>query len=119
MRRALLIGVGMAAGVVIAAGCSGGGGGASAPAAPSGLAGVMMDGGVHLTWSDNSDDEDGFIVEKTTNGSYARIAVTVFDIAYYHDAYVTTGAGIQYSYRVSATNAAGTSAPSNVSSITP
>lgn len=121
MRKALLVMTGIAAAAVIGAGCSGGGGGggSSAPAAPSGLTGVIMDGGVHLTWMDNSSDEDGFVVEKTTNGNYARIATTLFDVAFYHDADVTTGAGIQYSYRVLATNAAGASAPSNVFSITP
>jgi hypothetical protein len=120
MRRVLLIVAAATCGAVIAAGCGGGGGsGASAPAAPSSLNGVIMDAGVHLTWSDNSSDEDGFVVEKTTNGSYARIGTTLFDVAFYHDADVTTGAGIQYSYRVFATNAAGASAPSNVFSITP
>ena len=36
-------------------------GGADVPAAPSGLAVEALEGGAHLTWTDNSDNETQFM----------------------------------------------------------
>lgn len=96
--------------------CSGGDDdddGASVPAAPSGLTAMLMTGQPHLTWSDNSDDETGFSIERmiTGTGAFAEVATETFDIEQYHD--TSAAAGTSYTYRVIAENAAGPSAPSN------
>lgn len=103
-----------------AAACSGGGGGSSAPvvpAAPSALAGSPLNGGMHLTWTDNATNEDGFFIErKVGGGSYVRIATEPFDVTSYHDP--VANVGTSYTYQVTATNAAGAAA-SNEATITP
>ena len=96
------------------AGCTGGGDeSSSVPAAPSGLAAVLMSDQPHLTWTDNADDEDGFSIERmvTGTGSFAEIATETFDIEQYHD--MSVAPGTTYVYRVIAVNADGPSAPSN------
>lgn len=91
--------------------------GASAPAAPTNLAVGNVGGGGHLTWTDNSDDEDHFmIMRKPMGGTFAEIDMVTFDIAQYHDSSVT--AGTAYVYMVTAMNAAG-EASSNEVTFTP
>lgn len=79
------------------------------PAAPSGLEVSELGGGAHVTWKDNSEDEDDFeIWRKEGSGDFVKIFTVIFDIVQYHDASVRPGA--QYTYRVRAENANGVSA---------
>lgn len=83
------------------------------PAAPTTLAVGLLGGGAHLTWIDNSSDEDEFVVMRQQQGTDAamrELARVPFDTVTYHDEPVTSGA--TYVYLVIATNAAG-DAPSN------
>ena len=72
---------------------------------------------VELTWEDNSDDENGFIIErKKSDGSYLQIAT----VGKNDTNYTNTGlsSDTKYSYRVRAYNSTGNSAYSNEVSIT-
>ena len=64
---------------------------------------------VVLTWTDRSDNEDGFIVERRTNQAKAQFAPIARGVkaAFYRDA--TAAPGTVYTYRARAYNAAGTS----------
>lgn len=87
----------------VAAGCEsdGGHGGSGSPAAPTELMVGEMDGGAHLTWKDNSDNEATFMIErKAGTGSFQTLATVPFDTVQYHDANLT--AGTTYVYRVMA-----------------
>ncbi len=66
-----------------------------------------------LTWSDASTNEDGFQIQRSTgiSGTFANSATVGAGITGYVDGTVT--AGTTYCYRVSAYNAAGSSAYSN------
>jgi hypothetical protein len=97
--------------------CGGAGGGLSAP---SGLTAAPMGGGVHLTWNDNSADEDGFDIERTetqSGGAFAALDSVPFDSSVYHDAAVTLGT--TYTYRVRARRGSSYSAYSNEASADP
>src|SRR5436190_21002161 len=95
-------------------GCGGGGG----LAAPSNLTAVPMGGGVHVTWKDNSTDEDSFEIErKAGGGAFALLDSIPFDSALYHDAAVSFGT--TYTYRVRAKRMTSTSAYSNEASADP
>jgi hypothetical protein len=84
----------------------------TAPFAPTRLAIAQMDPGLHITWKDNSSDEDEFEIErKEEGGAYGKIASVTFDVSQYHDTAVS--AGRAYTYRVRATNAARKSPYSN------
>lgn len=103
--------------------CGGGGGGgggavgggpaaASAPEAPSNLTATAVSGGViNLAWTDNADNETGFIVERHTDIVIDPIAVATLgpDVQAYADTGLSPGT--RYYYRVKAYNAAGTSGP--------
>jgi hypothetical protein len=68
-------------------------------------------GAVHLVWTDTSTAEDGFIIERSTNGtSFTEIARTGPNVTTFDD---MPAPGV-YFYRVRAFNALGTSGPSNV-----
>jgi hypothetical protein len=79
------------------------------PAAPGGPTLMLMGTGIHVSWIDNSDDEDAFVIERRDDGGGAFMEVTTlpFDSADYHDAPLT--AGVTYTYRVGASGADGTS----------
>ncbi len=85
------------------------------PAAPSGLAAsTSSPGSVALSWTDNSSDETGFLVEYRATGDadwtqFATLADTNAT------SLVVTGltSGTAYRFRVSATSANGLSSPSN------
>jgi uncharacterized repeat protein (TIGR01451 family) len=82
------------------------------PAAPSDLAAVAVSGSqIALSWSDNSDDEYGFYVERLSDGTWARIGSAGADATAYQD----TGlpGGTTFRYRVLAFNGGGESDPSN------
>ena len=92
-----------------------------APAPPSGLTITsIVSNRVTLSWSDNSNNETGFKIQRKTGvtGTYATIATPGANVTTYADGTVTDGT--VYFYRVSATNATGDSAFSNeVSGTTP
>lgn len=75
-------------------------------------------GKVELTWQDNSNNEDGFYVERGTDGSsFAQIASLGMDETSYLDTTSLAGS-TQYFYQVKAYNANGVSAASNVAETT-
>ncbi len=96
------------------------------PAAPTGLSALPFTADwINLTWTDNSNNEDGFEVERcqgtaafcaANSGAWAQIAQTGSNIDYYGD----TGlpAGTTFSYRVRAFNVTASSGYSNVSTAT-
>jgi len=87
------------------------------PVSPSGLSAFKVsETEVELNWSDQSDDEEGFTVErKGQGGDYMEIARVDFDTTGYSD---TDLAGkSSYTYRVRAYNSYGDSAYSNETGI--
>lgn len=87
----------------------------NSPMAPSGLAlEAVSASDLLLTWSDNSDDEEGFIIERLQGDSFEMIGEVTVDISKYRDTGLTPG--INYSYRVSAFNSFAASDYSNVAS---
>jgi titin len=77
---------------------------------------------IKLTWQDNSDNEDGFNIErKVEGGSYSRIGTVGADVTSYSDIGREIGGlepGTTYCYRVRAYNAFDGSNPSNESCVT-
>lgn len=88
------------------------------PNAPSSLtASASSQSEIDLSWTDNANNEDGFSVERSTDGvSFAAIATTSANVAVYADRGLS--ASTLYYYRVDAFNANGTSTYSNVASTT-
>ena len=73
---------------------------------------------VSIAWDDNSLDETGFKIERAAaGGGFVQIATVGANVVTYTDG--TTVTGTEYSYRVSATNDAGTSNYSNTVSNAP
>ncbi len=69
--------------------------------APTGLTATVRFNGIHLAWTDNSDNEEGFEVEKRVDGDeYAMVTTVDADGTAYHDA-SATAEGV-YWYRVRA-----------------
>jgi len=91
----------------------------AAPAAPSDL-GTSAPGAreVVLVWTDESGDEDRFVVERALagTGGFAPVAEPPADATSFTD--TTVEPGTAYDYRVRAGNGAGLSPPSNTSSVT-
>jgi hypothetical protein len=90
------------------------------PVAPSNLsAAVISSNQVNLSWRDNSSNETGFILQRSTNaGSWTSIAKVGANVTTFSDKTVSTGT--TYSYRVSAYNSFGSSAfSSTAGNITP
>jgi titin len=88
------------------------------PKAPSSLVAAVVSGTqINLTWIDNSDDETGFELEQSADGTkFTKIA----DLAANIKSYQNTGLdpATKYWYRVLAKNSAGKSAYSNISTAT-
>jgi hypothetical protein len=84
----------------------------TAPAAPSNLTGTKVANTVTLTWSDNSTDETGFIVERATGttGNFAEIFRTGANATSYR---FTLKKG-SFAFRVKAVRGTEVSAASNV-----
>ncbi|MGD9365818.1 MAG: DNRLRE domain-containing protein [Desulfobacteraceae bacterium] len=85
----------------------------SVPDAPSGLTSEVSGFDITLSWTDNSDNEDAFVVERSVDGgAYAPL---VDDLA--PDTQSYTDANLEplhtYTYRVKAANSFGSSAYSN------
>lgn len=104
--------------LVLVAACGSEHGDASAPpVAPSNLVVSNVGGGGHLTWKDNSDNEDHFMVmRKPMGGTYDDVATIDFNATQYHDSSVV--AGTTYVYQIMAMNSAG-QATSNEVTFTP
>ncbi|MBC2578783.1 hypothetical protein [Clostridium sp. DJ247] len=91
------------------------------PAAPTNLTARRLTGPrVRLTWWDNSDNETGFVIERSDNGGAYFTLVTLgprlsMNIAFYTDRTVVPGN--HYSYRIAAVNYAGLSAYSNTANV--
>lgn len=91
----------------------------SRPAAPSALSSVSghTKGSATLNWADNSDNEDNFLVERSTTvaGGYIQIATLGANTRSYTDN--TVFRKTTYFYRVRAANSGGRSSYSNVASV--
>jgi hypothetical protein len=88
------------------------------PAAPSGLTASAKKGAIALAWTDNSTNESGFNIERSSGGgAFVQVAQVGANIR----SFTHTGLskGVTYTFRVRAFNAGGTSAPSNTASGTP
>jgi hypothetical protein len=83
------------------------------PAAPSNLtATAAVADQINLGWTDNSSNESGFLVERSTdNVNFTQIASLGSNVTSYSDTGLTTGT--TYYYRVRAYNSAGDSGYSN------
>jgi len=90
----------------------------TAPSAPTNLVATANSAfKITLAWSDNSNNEAQFKIERRAgSGSYAQIATVGADTASYAD--ITVSSGTTYTYRVRATNSIGDSAYSNESNAT-
>jgi hypothetical protein len=86
------------------------------PNAPSGLtAAAVSDKQINLAWADGSSNEDGFRIERSSDGlTFAQIATVGPNATAYNDTALAPDA--TYHYRVRAYNANGTSAYSNTAS---
>jgi PKD repeat protein len=91
-----------------------------APGAPGTLAATApTNTSASLTWSDNSNSETGFRVERCQGAgctSFAEVATVAAGLASYANTGLT--AGTSYSYRVRAVNSTGFSPYSNVATVT-
>ncbi len=82
------------------------------PEGPSGLGARL--GSIHLTWQDNSDNEDGFIIERKIGnaGQFQQVGRVGADVTAYEDHY-TPEQNMPVFYRVVAFNSKGQSNYSN------
>jgi len=88
------------------------------PSAPSSLTAVAISSDqIDLVWTDNATDENGFDIERSTDGvNFAVIASTSANVTVFSD--TGLAANTTYSYRVSAFNSNGSSTTSNTASAT-
>ena len=88
----------------------------SLPAAPTNLtAAVASTTQINLAWTDNSSNEDGFQIRRSTDGvNFTSLVAVAADVTTYSDTGLRPGS--QYYYQVAAVNAAGTSDSSNLAS---
>ena len=90
------------------------------PSAPSGLnASATSASQINLTWTDTSANETGFVVQRCQGAgcsNFATIATPGANVTSYDNTGLT--ASTSYSYRVAATNGAGTSGYSNTATAT-
>jgi hypothetical protein len=92
---------------------------ATAPVAPGNLvASAVSSSQINLAWTDNSNNETGFIVERAllSTGPWTQVATTSANIASWANAGLTPTT--TYYYRVKAYNSVGNSAYSNLASAT-
>ncbi len=84
----------------------------AAVTAPTALtAEVTSPGNINLNWLDNSDNENGFIIERMDNGgSYSEVATVGSNITTYDDVVTQV---VDYKYRVKAYNGTDSSGYSN------
>jgi len=88
----------------------------TSPSAPTGLSATVSSNQINLAWTDNSNNETLFKIERKTGagGTYSQIATVAANVASYGDASVT-GGNIYY-YRVRAMNISVDSGYSNEAS---
>jgi hypothetical protein len=89
------------------------------PTPPSNLTATAVSATkVNLSWTDNSSNETGFKIQRSSNGgkSWTQIATVGQDVTTYSDTSVSRSK--TYQYRVAAYNSLGTSAWSNVATVT-
>ncbi len=106
--------------------CNGSSGGGSsgtdtstgtAPSSPSELsAQAVSSSQITLSWSDNSSDETGFRIQRSTGSDFADLATVTAGTASYSDTGLS--AATTYIYRVCASNAAGDSSYADSASAT-
>ncbi|HKQ38794.1 MAG TPA: metallophosphoesterase, partial [Verrucomicrobiae bacterium] len=85
------------------------------PAAPTNLTLSTTKKKIRLNWTDNSNNETGFKIERSTDGvNFTQIATVAANIATYQN---NVTSGVRYYYRVRATNAVGDSGYSNTANI--
>jgi hypothetical protein len=91
---------------------------ASAPTAPSSLAATTVSSSqINLAWTDNATNETGFTIERKTGaGSFGVLTTKGANVTSHSD--TTLAPGTNYTYRVRADNASGSSGWSNESSAT-
>lgn len=84
--------------------------GPSIPVAPTALTSTVISGSqINLSWTDNSNNEDGFKIEqKIGAGTFTQIATVGANVNTYNN--TGLAAGTTYTYRVSTYNSAGNSA---------
>ncbi|MDH4240078.1 MAG: fibronectin type III domain-containing protein, partial [Phycisphaerae bacterium] len=91
----------------------------TAPSAPSGLGATTISSSqINLSWTDNSNNEDGFKIERKTGagGTYAQIDTVGVGITTYQNTGLS--ASTEYYYRVRAYNTGGDSGYSNEANAT-
>lgn len=88
------------------------------PAAPTNLAAsAPACDQIDLTWTDNADNEDNFVIERGTDGvNFVLLDTVGANVTSYND--TTVAENTTYYYRVKATNGDGDSAYSNVANAT-
>lgn len=89
-----------------------------APAAPSNLTATPVNS-IRLDWQDNSNNEDGFIIETTQDtlsGNWTLVDTVAADVITYIHTGLTNG--VTYYYRVKAYNGAGASPWSDIAGAT-
>ena len=95
----------------------------TAPTAPSSLnASAQTTGDIALTWNDNSNNEENFIVQRSSNDSvFTDIASLPANSNSYIDSFTNLQVGTAYTYRVSAINdlGANVSNQSTATALTP
>jgi hypothetical protein len=83
----------------------------TAPTAPSNLVATPVSANsIEVTWTDNSDNEEGFLIQRklTVGGTWADLTTVGADETSFVDGSLVTGN--EYCYRIRAFNAAGNSA---------
>lgn len=90
----------------------------TAPAAPSNLtANAVSTSQINLAWTDNANNETGFRIERSLNGSsFTEITTVGANVTTFNN--TGLAASTAYFYRVRATNSGGNSAYSNTASAT-
>jgi hypothetical protein len=94
--------------------------GGDPPNAPSNLVATVASATqISLSWTDNSNNEDGFRIERKTepSGTWSEIATVSANVTTYQNSGLTTGT--TYCYRVRAYNSYGNSSYSNEACATP
>lgn len=83
--------------------------------APTGLAVTPQETSIRLTWSDNSDFEEGYIIERDEGAGFDEIARVRYNYTYFTDDSLTYGT--LYTYRVAAYVSSSVSAYTNTITI--
>ncbi|HWM93386.1 MAG TPA: fibronectin type III domain-containing protein [Thermoanaerobaculia bacterium] len=89
---------------------------ASLPAPSALVATAASSGEIRLTWTDNSSNEESFLIEKISNGEFKQFKMTGSNITSVK--LLGLAAGTEYTFRVRAATAGGYSAYSNTATVT-